>query len=53
MKHVNHIINEREVLQYLTDKRKQTREESHFYSSQPLDPASEDCPFVVDIYGSF
>jgi len=52
MKHVDHIINEREVLQYLSDKNREYAIEN---------PVGEDhdgygvpeCPFLMDIFSSF
>jgi hypothetical protein len=51
MKHVDHIINEREVLQYLSDKRKAIREDNSFYQSQ--EDIGGECPFLMEIYSSF
>jgi serine/threonine protein kinase len=52
MKHVDHIINEREVLQYLSDRNREYALEN---------PVTEDddgygvpeCPFLMDIFSSF
>lgn len=52
MKHVDHIISEREVLQYLIDKR------NLFYEDQKdlIEPGDEfvpECPFLMGIFSSF
>ena len=54
MKHVDHIINEREVLQYLTDKNEQ------YLRENPIDSINEEtgqvipeCPFIMSIFSSF
>lgn len=57
MKHVDHIINEKEVLQYLSDMTNQqiydspsrVREESDSEEGE----IKGECPFIMDIYSSF
>jgi serine/threonine protein kinase len=54
MKHVDHIINEREVLQYLSDRNKQFLEELQpTLRGDEDDNLSSECPFLMDIYSSF
>lgn len=59
MKHVDHIINELEVLQYLADRDKQAQQE---WAQQPRDKDDEDddddvyvaeCPFLMGMYSTF
>ena len=54
MKHVDHIINEREVLQYLTDRNRTYMAEN---PSQCYDEHTgkfiPECPFIMGIYSSF
>jgi len=59
MKHVDHIINELEVLQYLSDRDKQARQE---WLNRPQDkdeesddeaPYVSECPFLMHIYSTF
>ena len=51
MKHVDHIINEREVLQYLSDKRRMLKEDHHYFSS--TEDMTGECPFLMEIFSSF
>ena len=44
MKHVDHILNEREVLQFFSDK---TKEGTDSKTSLTI------CPFIMDIFSSF
>ncbi|MGB1599220.1 MAG: hypothetical protein ACPIOQ_41105, partial [Promethearchaeia archaeon] len=59
MKHVDHIINELEVLQYLSDRDKQAHQE---WLQRPRDKDDEDeeeeeyvseCPFLMHMYSTF
>jgi len=52
MKHVDHIISEREVLQYLIDKRNQYYEEQKDLI-EPGDEFVPECPFLMGIFSSF
>lgn len=52
MKHVDHIISEREVLQYLIDKRNQYYEEQKDLI-EPGDQFVPQCPFLMGIFSSF
>ena len=55
MKHVDHIINEREVLQFLSDRSQQFMEELQRAPNEGDDdlPITSECPFLMDIYSSF
>jgi serine/threonine protein kinase len=44
MKHVDHILNEREILQFFSDK---TKERNDSKSNLVI------CPFIMDIFSSF
>lgn len=59
MKHVDHIINELEVLQYLADRDRQARQE---WVPKPRDKDDDDddeevyvaeCPFLMSMYSTF
>ena len=51
MKHVDHIINEREVLQYLSDRNRAFIEDQLKHDHN--DSMASECPFLMDIYSSF
>jgi len=52
MKHVDHIINEREVLQYLSDKNREYALENPMTKEDDGYGVPE-CPFLMDIFSSF